>query len=58
MQYLLDEETCFLKEVKAEQKIDGLLMLIGQAYHAFKLWNEIEFEKSYEEILGSLRGRT
>lgn len=58
MQYSLSGETYFLKKVKAGLKIDGLLMLIGQAYHAFKLWNEIEFEKSYKEILGSLRSRT
>jgi len=37
MQYSLKGETSFLKKVKAEIKIDGLLMLIGQAYHAFKL---------------------
>ncbi|MEF3254914.1 MAG: shikimate dehydrogenase [Deferribacterales bacterium] len=56
MQYSLTGSTYFLDRVKSFVKIDGLLMLIGQAYHAFMIWNNIRFTLDYSNLLKRLRG--
>lgn len=57
MQYSLSGDTLFLSKVFADIKIDGLPMLIGQAYQAFKVWHGISFESDYQDIISRLRSR-
>ncbi|MCX8084144.1 MAG: shikimate dehydrogenase [Calditerrivibrio sp.] len=51
MQYKIDGKTFFLDHTEYEVGVDGLIMLIGQAFEAFKIWNNIEFDIDYNEII-------
>ncbi|MCA1927306.1 MAG: shikimate dehydrogenase [Calditerrivibrio sp.] len=57
MQYSLSGETLFLGKVISDKKVDGLPMLICQAYQAFKIWSGLDFENDYQDIISRLRSR-
>lgn len=54
MQYALRGETFLMKQISYKKGFDGLVMLIGQAYKAFCIWNEIDFEINYDTVVKML----
>jgi len=51
MQYSLGKKTLFLEKMEYKVGFDGILMLIGQAYKAFSIWNDVEFDIEYEKLI-------
>ncbi len=54
MQYSVKGRTLLLEQVVYKNGFDGLVMLIGQAYKAFCIWNDLDFQISYDEIIKML----
>ncbi|MGB9731710.1 MULTISPECIES: shikimate dehydrogenase [Calditerrivibrio] len=54
MQYDLDKKTIFLEKVDCKKGFDGILMLVGQAYKAFCIWNDFDFAIDYNEVIKML----
>ncbi|ADR19556.1 shikimate dehydrogenase [Calditerrivibrio nitroreducens] len=54
MQYDLEKKTIFLEKVDCKRGFDGLVMLVGQAYKAFCIWNGFDFSINYDEVIKML----